>query len=277
MDLRNGPTDSKLILIESNKMKSVTLVSAICASALMMGSVSTAASITLSGVVRDFLPDGQEFEGPIDGLRTGIVLPTLGVDNKPVYNPLETAPSVVSAATFNRWYNTIPGVNIAIPLAITLTETAPGIYSYSNNAFFPIDGQGFGNYASWGRNYHFTFELLTRFTYQSGQNFTFSGDDDLWVFINKNLVIDLGGVHGAIRRSVNLDGLGLILGQDYDLALFFAERHTTSSTFNIQTSIVLQQELNPVPEPATIFIFCIGIAESAAIRSRGKKKDSING
>jgi len=110
------------------KMKAIALVSAICAAFLMMGSVATAASVTLTGVVRDFLPDGQEFEGPIDGLRTGIVLPTLSVDNKPVYNPLETAPSVVSAATFNRWYNTIPGVNIAIPLAITLTETATGIF-----------------------------------------------------------------------------------------------------------------------------------------------------
>jgi fibro-slime domain-containing protein len=238
---------------------------------LMLGSVSTAASITLTGVVRDFLPDGQEFEGPIDGLRTGIVLPTLGVDGKPVYNPLETAPSVVSAATFNRWYNTISGVNIAIPLSITLTETAPGIYTYSNSAFFPIDGQGFGNYGSWGRNYHFTFELLTRFTYQSGQNFTFSGDDDLWVFINKQLVIDLGGVHGATQRSVNLDALGLTLGQDYDLSLFFAERHTTSSTFNVQTSIVLQ---TPVftPEPATIFTFCIVLAGSALSRSRWKNK-----
>lgn len=73
------PTEN--FLQERKKMKAITSVSAICAAVLMMGSVATAANITLTGVVRDFLPDGQEFEGPIDGLRTGIVLPTLGVDN----------------------------------------------------------------------------------------------------------------------------------------------------------------------------------------------------
>jgi hypothetical protein len=77
----------KNVFQESKKMKAITLVSAICAAVLMTGSVATAANITLTGVVRDFLPDGQEFERPIDGLRTGIVLPTLGVDNKPVYHP----------------------------------------------------------------------------------------------------------------------------------------------------------------------------------------------
>lgn len=238
---------------------------------ISLSNLAQAGIISLTGTVRDFLPDGQEFEGPIDGLQTGIVLSTLGADNKPVYNPAETASSVVSAATFNRWYNTIPGVNIAIQHTILLNETSPGVYSYSNDAFFPIDGTGFGNYA-YGHNYHFTFELKTKFTYHQGQTFRFTGDDDLWVFINKQLVIDLGGVHGATSNSVNLDSLGLASGQDYDLDLFFAERHTTSSTFNIQTSIILQNDPNPVPEPSSLLLFGTGIFSLVGLRIRKRNR-----
>ncbi|MFN9594978.1 MAG: fibro-slime domain-containing protein, partial [Pirellulaceae bacterium] len=89
--------------------------------------------------------------------------------------------------------------------------------------------------------------------------------------INKILVIDLGGVHGTIQRSVNPNILGLTLGQDYELALFFAERHTTSSTFNIQTSIVLEQDLDPVPEPASVIIFYTAMVGSTVSRVLRKK------
>jgi fibro-slime domain-containing protein len=77
------------------------------------------------------------------------------------------------------------------------------------------------------------------FTYNGGEVFSFSGDDDVYVYINRNLAIDLGGVHGPEQLSVNLDTLGLTIGQDYSLDVFQAERHTVGSTFRMDTTLQL--------------------------------------
>jgi len=200
--------------------------------------------------VRDFSNwDSKQPEAHPDfnnrnGGQKGIVLETLGKDGKPVFNNDGTITQVESEDTFNEWYRDVPGVNIPFEYTLVLTNDGNGLYTYDNQAFFPIDGQGYGNDQN-GHNFGFTYEVHTVFTYKQGQKFYFRGDDDLWVFINNKRVIDLGGIHGAEEASVDLDTLELTEGEDYTLNIFFAERHVSASSFKITTSIQLKPSCSP--------------------------------
>jgi fibro-slime domain-containing protein len=147
--------------------------------------------------------------------------------------------SIKSAATFDQWYTTVEGINKEVPGEIPLTEmpAGSGISVYDTNAFFPIDGKGFNNTAGQAHNYHFTTEIHVKIKYEAGQKFTFRGDDDLWIFVNGQLALDVGGQHQALEGVVNFDSLGLTAGSSYPMDIFHAERQTTESNFRIETNI----------------------------------------
>ena len=232
-------------------MKPAVLLQALGAGIIDMftAASASAATITLTGTLRDFNDTHPDFEKLIQ-TDPGIVQSTLGADGKPVYAGQAGNPTTSGQANFDQWYRDVAGVNQSKQYSITLDDTgnAPGLYSYTNNSFFPIDNELLGNQGR-NHNYHFTYEIASKFTYKGGETFKFTGDDDLWVFINGKRVIDLGGVHTAQTGTVNLDTLGLTLGKNYDLNLFFAERHTSKSQVSIVTSIDLSTD---VPEPLTI-------------------------
>lgn len=189
-------------------------------------------------------------------LETGIVAATLDpMTKKPTYAKGDGSMSLTTTGqtNFDMWFRDTAGVNqgMELPLQFTLDPLDPTgkTYVYDSTKlpggqFFPIDNmllspelpaEGFEH------NYSFTFELHTAFTYAAGQKFNFKGDDDVWVYIDNKLVVDLGGIHDIGTMDVNLDTLGLTAGQTYPLDFFYAERHCCASNFVLSTSIEFTQ------------------------------------
>lgn len=130
--------------------------------------------------------------------------------------------------------------------------------NYNRKGFFPFDGKGFGN-ESRTHNYHFTLESHTNFWFEQGEElkFNFTGDDDVWVYINDKLVIDLGGIHGAQSQSITINANGEIYNHElkkvmttlpksgwYTFDFFYMERHTTESNLKITTNMEFKPDQN---------------------------------
>ncbi len=232
-------------------------------------------------VVRDFSESHPDFErahlgwGP----AAGIVESVLGPDRKPIFKQAKgdyqlvqdeamkqsytyninywtdwANPMFDGADSFNDWYRD-SNRNMRFEKVLELkpligaSETfyfESAEEPYGN--FFPLAPQeGFGpgpvNSAvnPNSQNFLFTTEIHLTFEYIQGQIFRFSGDDDLWIFVNGKLALDLGGLHVRFNGSINFDAqaqeLGITPGNTYNMDIFHAERHTEESNFRIETNI----------------------------------------
>jgi len=233
---------------------------------------SSSCGTTILGVVRDFKgknePDGHpDFEAYSGrGASTGIVKATLGDDQKPVYNgtgPIIDAKNgqqTTSKADFDQWYRGTAKVNKPYQVYFSFQPNGD-VLTFQSSAFFPLDGNGWGNTCTEDgascpkqqHNYGFTTEVHTQFNYRGKETFKFTGDDDLWVFINHQLAIDLGGLHPEASQQISLDAqaqkLGIVIGQTYALDLFHAERHTDQSNFRVDTNLAFTNCGTIIEEP----------------------------
>ena len=215
-----------------------------------------------------------EIENRKHGHDRGIVQLNLGRDGTPEHIGKATL-STQGPRAFYSWYHDDPKFNRFHLHDIPLQPSGrPGVYIYENEEFFPLDNvrNVFGKQRnSDAHNFHFTYAVKAHeFTYTGKEEFFFRGDDDLWLFLNGKLVVDLGGTHNALEGRVNLqiaeneDTFNkplmdpALLGPNHPLAknapnerlilkkgdkvrfdLFFAERHREKSRFKIETSMVL--------------------------------------
>ncbi|MBX7083669.1 MAG: fibro-slime domain-containing protein [Nannocystaceae bacterium] len=190
---------------------------------------------SIAVVIRDLPSTHPDMSAASSGsVVPGLVSPALGDDDTPTLDPMYMGiAAITSVDSFAQWYHDSDGNNVRFDLELPLAGAADGLLVFDAQAYFPIDGQGFGDEGN-GHNYFFTTALHTTIVVDDTLSLGFTADDDLWVFLDRQLVVDMGGRHSATSLAISLGELGLVNGQEVALDLFYAERGVAQSVLHFE-------------------------------------------
>ncbi|KAL3841478.1 hypothetical protein ACJMK2_019619, partial [Sinanodonta woodiana] len=101
-----------------------------------------------------------------------------------------------SSNMYSYWFRPVSGTNIEIKMVISLDHISSSTYRFWSDVFYPIDGIGYTSdiQPDCGGSYHnfgFTGALRTGIKFQGKEKIAVGGGDGLWLYINKQLVVEI--------------------------------------------------------------------------------------
>ena len=230
------------------------------AGSLVAATTDNASSVTAT--YNTLTAANPDVEGAITGVVTGLVQSTLGPDGLPVeFNSGRPATSTLRASSCGgRQFHRLNSVVIA-----------GTTYTYqSRNFAVRHQQQLLSRWSEWVQRRRHRLHLGRapgQFVTPAGGSVTFSlgSDDDAWVFLNGQLVVDNGGVHALATARLRDD---LEPGTN-TVEVFMADRHVVQAGLYFDADVTL----NPaVPEPSTWAMMLCGFAGLGFVGYRARAR-----